>query len=87
MHEVMGITRKNKNNYETLQKKNTCQNRHSIFFHALQTTKEKIILCKEFFDASLYTMVLMPLDFIQGLCNTTSNSKSEIIQNSPKVKV
>ncbi len=28
MHEVMrGITRKNKNNYETFQKKNTCHNR------------------------------------------------------------
>jgi hypothetical protein len=42
MHEMMrGMTRKNKNNYETFQKKNTCHNRHSIFFHALQTTKEK----------------------------------------------
>jgi len=87
MHEVMGITRKNKNNYETFQKKNTCHNRHSIFFHALLNNKRKINLRKEFFDASLYNMFLMPLDFIQGLCNTTSNSKSEIIQNCPKVKV
>ncbi len=37
--------------------------------------QKKKILCKEFFDASLYNMVLMPLDFIQGLCNTTSIQK------------
>jgi hypothetical protein len=45
------------------------------FFSMPYKQQKKKILCKEFFDASLYNMVLMPLDFIQGLCNTTSIQK------------